>query len=397
MNIGEGIVSSIKSLMHELEPKIIRFAQNLVRTPSNTGEEKEIASLIYDHMQALGYDHVFIDELGNVIGMIGDGPVKILFDGHIDTVSVNQSEKWSYNPYGGEIVDGRLYGRGAADMKGGVAASIYAGHAIKRLGLHKGKTIIVSASVMEEDFDGEALYHICKSADIKPDYVVICEPSSLNLALGHQGRALLKVTTKGMFAHGSAPEKGINAIYKMESIIRRVEDLNHRLTAYGDTAGSVALTKIESNGLSLNTIPSRCSIYLDRRLSLEETENYLKMEMAELLDGTDATWEIYVERGVSYTGVPITLHSFLPAWEIENTHQLSLACAKAYHALYKNAPGMFKWDICTNGVATAGKLRIPTIGFGSGDCTLAHKIDEWCPVSEIVAASEFYTILPGCF
>ena len=395
MNTDDEMILNLKALMNDLEPELIRFTQNLVRTPSFTGEEKEVARLVYDKMQALGYDHSFIDELGNVIGIIGDGPTKILFDGHLDTVPVNQSEPWAYDPFGAEIIDGKLYGRGSVDMKGGVAAYVYAGHAIKRLGLHKGKTIIISASVMEEDFDGEALYHICKKVDTKPDYVVICEPSGLGLALGHQGRAMLKVNTKGIFAHGSVPEKGINAVYKMQPIIRRVEDLNIELTAAGDKAGTVALTKIESNGLSLNTIPSRCSIYLDRRLSIVESETYITKEMTKLLDGTDANWEIYDEKGVSYTGVPVNLHSFLPAWEIEKDHKLSLACIEAYRTLHNSALQMIKWDICTNGVASAGKLGIPTIGFGPGDCKLAHMVDECCPVSDIVAASEFYTMLSG--
>lgn len=396
MNIENEMIGNIKALMNDLEPDLIRFTQDLIRIPSNTGQEKQIARLVHDKMQALGYDHTFIDELGNVIGMMGDGPIKVLFDSHLDTVPVHPSETWEQDPFGGNIRDGKLYGRGAVDMKGGVAASIYAGHIIKRLGLHNGKTIIISASVMEEDFDGEALYQICKREKTKPDYVIICEPSGLGLALGHQGRAMLKVTTKGAFAHGSAPEKGDNAVYKMRPIIRRVEDLNVELTASGNRSGTIALTKIESNGLSLNTIPSGCSIYLDRRLSIEENETYITKEMTKLLEGTDAEWEIYDERGESYTGVPISLHSFLPAWEIEKNHTLSLACIKAYQKLYQSAPRMIKWDICTNGVATAGKLGIPTIGFGPGDCRLAHKVDEWCPVSEIVAASKFYTMLSGC-
>ncbi len=386
--------AELKAFMQTVQPELIQFAQELVKIPSATGEEGEVANYIHSKMQSLSYDRVFIDKVGNVIGVIGDGPVKILFDSHIDTVRVNDSEAWSYDPFGGEIVDGKLYGRGSVDMKGAVAATVYAGYAIKRLRLHQGKTIFISASIMEEDYDGETVYTMCQRDDVRPDYVIICEPSSLKLALGHKGRAAFKVTTEGVSAHGSAPDKGVNAIYKMQPVIKRVEELNCELARQGDEAGSVALTKIESDAVSINAIPAKCSIYLDRRLTLQEHEARIVEEMTRLLEGTDAVWEIYDVPGMSYTGESVTLHSFLPAWKIDKEHSLTQACINAYQALNNCLPQMCTWDFCTNGVATAGRLGLPTIGFGPGDAKQAHRVDEYCPVSEIVSASEFYTILP---
>lgn len=382
----------IKELLEEIRPDLIKFAQEIIRIKSYTEQEEALAMFIKNKMIELGYDDVIVDKLGNVVGVIGNGPTKVLFDSHIDTVEVNDASEWSVGPFSGSIVDGKLYGRGAVDMKGAVAATVYAGYAIKKLGLDEGKTVYISTSVMEEDYDGEPLYYLCKENDIKPDFAIICEPSSLNLALGHKGRALIKVNIEGVSAHGSAPEKGVNAVYKMNIIIKRVEELGKKFMEMKGEKGSLALTKIESEAVSINAIPPKCSIYLDRRLIIGEDREFIAKEMDELLAGTDATWEIYDEVGKSWTGENLVLHSFLPAWEIDKEHRLTKACISAFSELRGKEPKMFKWDFCTNGVATA-KLGIQTIGIGPGDAKLAHTRDENCPVSEIIEAFEFYTNL----
>jgi putative selenium metabolism hydrolase len=280
-------------------------------------------------------------------------------------------------------------------MKGALSAAVFAGHIIKQLGLQQGKTVYVSASVMEEDYDGETVFTMCRQLESLPDYVVICEPSGLNLALGHKGRALIKVTTKGVSAHGSAPEKGVNAVYKMGPLLQRVEALNNALTRRGNETGSVALTKISSSAESLNAIPDQCETYLDRRLVLGEDKACITAEMDRLLEGIDADWEIYDKRGQSYTGVPVVLHSFLPSWEITPDHKLAKACIKSFEIMFDKEPRQFKWDFCTNGVATAGRLNIPTIGFGPGDSKRAHTVDECCETSQILDAASFYSLLPS--
>jgi len=386
--------SKVIKLADSLSPDIINFAQQLIRTSSFTGHEGNLAKLVMSKMVELDYDHVSVDSFGNVIGIVGDGPTGILFDSHMDTVGVNHPEEWRYNPFGGEIVDGKLYGRGSVDMKSALAAVIFAGHIAKRLGIQKGKTLYITASVMEEDYDGEAVYSMCRQLETLPDYVVICEPSGLDLALGHKGRALIKVTSKGVSAHGSAPEKGVNAIYKMGPILQRVEALNNAMMRQGNGTGSIALTKISSSSESLNAIPTQCEVYLDRRLVIGEDKADISEEMNTLLEGTDASWEVYDKRGKSYTGVPVVLHSFLPSWEISPDNVLTKACAKTFKIVFKREPRLIKWDFCTNGVATAGRLNIPTIGFGPGDSKKAHTVDECCEISQIAAAVDFYSLLP---
>lgn len=377
-----------------LEKQLLTFASDLVKIKSRTCHEGEVVNRIADEMRSLNYDKVMIDKTGNVIGVIGNGSEKLMFDSHIDNVAVNDPEKWEMDPYGGVIIDEKLYGRGATDMKGSAAATVYSGAIIKKLGLDKGKTIYVCCSVMEEDYDGEGLYHAIVDNDLNPDYVVICEPSHLQISLGHLGRAICKINVQGVSAHGAAPENGVNAVYKMAEIIGRVEELGKKYMQLSGERPSIALTKIESEAVSLNAIPQNCSIYIDRRMTLGENEETLGKEMDSLIAGTDATWEIYDAIGTSWKGEEIILHSFLPAWEIKKDHKLTQSCIKVYQDLIGQEPVMYKWDFSTNGVASAGKLGIPTIGFGAGIEKMAHMTNEYCPVSDISYACKFYALLP---
>ena len=323
----------VKETVDSLEEKLVCFTSDLVKIKSRTGEEGAAVKRIAEEMKLLGYDEVYIDKVGNVIGKIGNGSEKLLLDSHIDNVAVNDPEAWEEDPYGGVIKDGRLYGRGASDMKASAAASVYAGAVMKKLGLAEGKTVYICCSVMEEDYDGEGLYHAIADNDLKPDYVVICEPSHLQISLGHLGRAIYKINVPGISAHGAAPEKGVNAVYKAATIINRVEALGKEYMKLTGERPSIALTKIESTSVSLNAIPQSCSIYIDRRMTLEENEETVGAEMNRLIEGTDATWEIYDAVGTSWKGEKIILHSFLPAWEIKKDHKLAKGCIKTYEEL----------------------------------------------------------------
>ncbi|NLW16632.1 MAG: YgeY family selenium metabolism-linked hydrolase [Firmicutes bacterium] len=386
----------VKDAVQAIEQQLIAFASELVQIKSLTGKEEKVIRRIATEMKQLGYDRVVVDKVGNVIGTIGNGPTKLLFDSHVDHVDVNDPEEWDLPPYGGVIKDGRLHGRGASDMKASAAATVYAGAVIKQLGLDAGKTIHVCCSVMEEDYDGEGLYRAIVDNSLQPDYVVICEPSYLQISLGHMGRAVFKITVPGVSSHGSAPEKGVNAIYKAQPIVARIEKLgNEYMQLPAGERPSLALTRIESTAVSLNAIPASCSLYLDRRLVPGETEESVAKELDALVAGTDATWEVYEAVGTSWTGETITLRSFLPAWEIDQEHPLTKSCIKTYEALLGQEPQLYKWTFSTNGVATASRLGIPTIGFGAGIEAVAHKTNEYCPVSDIVTACQFYSLLPA--
>ena len=315
----------------------------------------------------------------------------ILFDSHVDTVEVKDEDKWNMPPFSAEIVAGRLHGRGSVDMKSGAAASIYAAAIARKMGFASGKTVYVSCTVFEEDCDGENLKHLFKELHLKPDYVVICEPSNNKITLGHKGKAQISIKTHGVSAHGSAPEKGINAIYEMAEIIQRVEKTNLELMKKEGLRGTLVMSKISSVSASLNAVPSECEVYLDRRMIPGETEDAIKGEMDQLVIGKNASWEVGTLHRKSWTGLEINYEPFHLAWKIDLDHALSKACIAAYCENFGNEPTEFDfWDFSTNAV-TPVSMGIPTIGFGPGEYKLAHMRNESCEVAQILEACGFYS------
>lgn len=372
---------------------LIEFAQSLVRIQSLPGQEEAAIRLVASKMTALGYDEVTIDSMGNVLGRIGDGETALLFDSHVDTVAVNDEEEWEYPPFSGVVADGRLHGRGSVDMKSAAAASLYAGAIARRLGFDAGKTVYVSCSVLEEDCDGENLKHMFRELNLRPDYVIICEPSNNSITLGHKGKAQIVIRTHGVSAHGASPEKGVNAIYEMAEIIQRVEATNAALMRTGGQKGTLVMSRISSTAASLNAVPSECEAYLDRRIAPGETAEDIRREMDRLVASKRASWQVGTLYRTSWTGLPITYEPFHMAWQIDPEHELARACAAAYQDTFAGQQPEFTfWDFSTNAV-TPTSLGIPTIGFGPGDPKLAHMPNEACPVQQIVDASRFYARL----
>ena len=374
----------------ELETGIVALAQSLVRIKSLPGQEAEAIKFAEQTMMALGYDEVTIDAMGNVLGRIGNGEKSILLDAHLDTVAVNDAAEWAVPPFSGEVRNGRLHGRGSVDMKSAAAAAIYAGIVAKNSGLAEGKTIYVSCTVMEEDCDGENLKHLFQERNLRPDCVLICEPSNNQIMLGHKGKAQIAITTHGVSAHGAAPEKGRNAIYEMAEIIQRVEKLNGELVGRNGRKGTLVMSQISSASASLNAVPTECEVYLDRRMIPGETEETVRQEMDQLIAGKQASWAVGVLHKTSWTGQEVRYEPFHLAWEIARDHPLTQACVAAYRETFGAEPVEFGfWDFSTNAV-TPVSLGIPTIGFGPGDYQLAHMRDESCEISQIVTACRFY-------
>jgi putative selenium metabolism hydrolase len=377
-------------LTQTLEKEILEFAQQLIQVKSYSGQEEECIKLVERKMLALGYDEVIIDKMGNVMGRIGNGTKSILFDSHVDTVEVNDASEWSVPPFSGEINDGRLHGRGSVDMKSSVAASVYAGALAKKLGFTEGKTVYVSVTVFEEDCDGENLKHLFKEFSLRPDFVVICEPSNNIITLGHKGKAQIAITTHGVSAHGAAPEKGVNAVYEMAEIIQRVEKRNLELMKVGDVHGTIVLSKISSVAASLNAVPSKCEVYIDRRTIPCETNEDIKKEMDKLIKGKNASWRVGTLHRKSWTGMDIHYEPFHAAWKIEENHPLTQVCVSAYPENFGVQSSHFDfWDFSTNAV-TPVSLGIPTIGFGPGDYKMAHMRNESCDVKQIIEACNYY-------
>jgi len=369
---------------------LVTFTQELVRIKSFSGQEEQVAKAIVSKMEALGYDEVKIDRFGNVLGRMGFGEKAILFESHTDTVRVHDEDLWDVPSFSGEIIDGFLWGRGSVDMKSGIAASVYAAAIARNSGMISGKSVYVSCSVIEEDCDGEGLKHMLEEFNLKPDYAVICEPSSNLITTGHKGKAQIIIKTKGVSAHSSAPEKGVNAIYEMAEIIERVMQTNLELMKNSGRRGTLVLSRISSTGVSLNAVPSECEITLDRRMVMGETEQTIQNEVGKIIAGKNATWEIDTVHRKTWTGEAITYRPLHQAWEISLDHHLSKTFIKAYAEVFGHAPKKFDyWDFSTNAVALVSS-GIPTIGFGPGEHKLAHMRNEKCRVKQILDACAFY-------
>lgn len=377
------------------ENEAVEFTRQLVRLQSYSDHEGAVAEAVIAKMRELGYDEAFIDSTGNAVGFIGASGKLIHFDSHMDTVEASDAGEWLLPPFAAEIKDGCIYGRGSVDMKSGLAASIYGAALAKELGYTAGKRLCVSGSVCEEYCDGENLKMMYKELSLRPDFVIICEPSDNVITLGHKGKAQMRIKTHGLSAHGSAPEKGINAVYEMAEIIERVETLNKRLTSEGTPHGTIVLSDISCVSASLNAVPSEAKIYLDRRLVLGETEEKVRAEMEELIRGKRATWEVGTLRRTSWKGAALVYEPLHMAWKISGTSPLYAAANAAYEAAFGKGPEKYDfWDFGTNAV-TPVSMGIETIGFGPGEYKLAHMRDEHCAIEKIKDAVRFYAEITG--
>ncbi len=372
---------------------ITEFLQDIIRIPSLSCQEENVVKRIADEMNSLGiYDKVWFDELGNVIGKIGNGPVKIMFDAHIDVVDIGDQSQWKVEPYGAEIVDGAITGRGATDEKPAIACMTYAPLLIDEK-CRSQSTIYVVGSVMEEDCDGYPLLHLIEKEGIKPDYVILGEPTDLNVYRGHRGRMEIKVETTGKSAHGAHCDKGVNAIYKMGKIIKEIEELHKRLkTDELLGKGSVTISKIESRSPSLCAVADGCTIYLDRRLTKGETKESALEEIKSLpaVIASDAEVSLRDYSAKSWTGFLAEQESYFPTWVLEEDHPLVKASMAAAEKVNSVPPKLSVWTFSTNGVSTMGRLGIPTIGYAPSKEELAHSIHEKVMIDDLLIATEFY-------
>ena len=235
-----------------LEPDLAAFMQAIIRIPSLSSKEGAVIERMRAEMLRVGFDEVIVDPMGNLIGRLGSGPYVIAFDGHADTVDTGDLALWDRDPHSGDIEDGILYGRGASDQKGGIASAVYAAALLKKAGIPDSITLYVTATVQEEDCDGLCWQYIVKENGLRPDLVVITEPTSLRIYRGQRGRMEMEVHTSGISCHGSAPERGVNAVYKMADIIADIEALNERLEPREPLGkGTVTISEIRSTSESV--------------------------------------------------------------------------------------------------------------------------------------------------
>jgi len=374
-----------------IEDALISFARSLIRCPSRYGEEGAVVELILAEMAALGFDRAWRDENGSAVGVIETGRPgpTILLDGHCDTVGIAPGVMWQHDPFGGDIEDGFIYGRGAADMKGSIAAMIHAAAGLNRSRL-KGR-IAVSATVMEENLEGAALKAVMEA--LSPDFVVIGEATDLALNRGGRGRAEIHLETIGRPAHSSTPHLGRNAVLDMLAVVAAVERLPLGSDPFLGPA-IMALTDIISDPYpAYSVIPSRCRVTYDRRLLPGETAEGVLGDLRGLADlaGRGINFRATIVQGehTTYTGVRLAGPKFLPAWVFGEDHPfVRMALAGLRSAGLDPQLGAYRF--CTNAAYSAGMAGVPTVGFGPGREEDAHVIDERVAVEDVLAAERGY-------
>jgi len=378
-------------------PEMTRFLRDMIRIPSESGEERAVVERVAQEMRRVGFDEVKIDGLGNVLGRVGNGPAVIAIDGHLDTVGVGDRSTWRRDPHEGELTGTTIFGRGASDQEAGIAAAVHGARIARELGLLEGIQLWVTGTVMEEDCDGLCWQYILREGVLKPDVVVITEPTNLGVYRGHRGRMEMEVRTQGLSCHGSAPERGVNAVYKMAPIIGEIEQLNDRLAATADPflgKGSVTISHIRSTSPSLCAVADSATIHLDRRLTRGETleSAVAQVEALESVKRAGAAVTVLDYARQAYTGLTYPTKKYYPTWVMEEEHRAVRAAVRAAETALGRRPVVDKWTFSTNGIATCGMFGVPTVGFGPANEVHAHTPEDQCPIEHLTLAARFYVL-----
>jgi len=431
--------NAIKERAEFYKADMTKFLRDMIRFPGESCGEKEKVQCAANEMRELGFDKVEIDGMGNLLGYMGSGKTLIAFDGHIDTVGIGNRDNWSFDPYEGYENDEEIGGRGVSDQEGGIVSAVYGAKIMKDLGLLNDKyTALVTATVQEEDCDGLCWQYIINESGIRPEFVVINEPTDGGIYRGQRGRMEIRVDVKGVSCHGSAPERGDNAIYKMADILQNVRDLNEN--GAGDDMEIKGLVKMLDEGFNPQwkearflgrgtittseiffTSPSRCavadscSVSLDRRMTAGETWESCLDEIRALPAvrkyGDDVTVSMYEYDRASYTGCVYPIECYFPTWVIPEDHPVTRAMEETYRAMYgdsrigpaetlemrKARPLTDKWTFSTNGVSIMGRNGIPCIGFGPGAEAQAHAPDEKTWKQDLVTCAAVFAALPSVY
>lgn len=388
------IYQRVNEYLRSTEDEMLRFLREIVAIPSFDSKIGDVGRVVADRLRRLGFDDVRFDAMGNILGRIGSGPRSLLYDSHLDTVGVSDRTAWQWDPFEGKVESGVLFALGAGDEKGSTPPMMYALHALKTQGLLRGWTCFYFGN-MEEWCDGIAGHALVEHERIRPDFVVIGEPTGLQVYRGHRGRVEVSVTFHGTTAHASAPDRGDNAIYKAAAYAEQVAALNH--TFKGDAflgPGTVAVTRIDSRSPSLNAVPDVCSLYIDRRVTIGETKDQVIAELRALPAGSQAEITVPICEQPSYTGFVFPVEAVYPAWALPEDHILVRAGQETARAAYGRPTTLGRWAFSTNGTYWMGKAGIPSIGFGPGDERYAHTTLDQVPLAEVTSSARFYAMLP---
>ena len=395
-NIEPSIIQQIQGRVAEQREPIISFLRQLCAIPSYDSQIRAVGERAEAEMRALGFDEVWWDRMGNIVGRIGDGPKKLLYDSHIDTVGVGDLDVWEWDPVEGQIEDGVFYARGACDEKGSTPGMIYGLALAREMGLLDGVTGYYFGN-MEEWNDGIAPHVLVEVEGLRPDFVVIGEPTRMQVYRGQKGRVEFEIAAKGRSAHAAANHLGDNPIYKLLPILDRISRLEPEFKDdpfLGN--GRITVTDMRIDTPSINAVPGRASAFIDRRLTFGEDPQEELARLRAIVgprDDIDVSILIYDEP--SYTGFVFPLDKIYPAWAMPEEHPFVAAGQRAGELLWGSMPPSYKWNFSTNGIYWAGKAGIPSIGFGPGDEVHAHTVIDQVRLDDVVRATEWYALLPA--
>lgn len=423
----------IKKVANDYNADMTAFLRKMISYPSESCHEGEVVACIKAEMGKLGFDEVKVDGLGNVMGFMGNGDKIIAIDGHIDTVGIGNRDNWKFDPYKGFEDDQLIGGRGSSDQEGGVASAVYAAKMMKDMDLiPQGYKIMVVGSVQEEDCDGMCWQYIYNKDNIKPEFVISTEPTDGGIYRGHRGRMEIRVDVKGTSCHGSAPERGDNAIYKMADIINDVRALNNDGASestqirglvkmldskynpdhYKDARflgrGTCTVSQIFYTSPSRCAVADSCAISIDRRMTAGETYQSCLKEIEDLPAvkkyGDDVKISMYMYNRPSWKGTVYVTEAYFPTWINKESAPHVKALVDAHKALFgdkrigcpksmdkrEGRPLCDKWTFSTNCVSIQGRYGIPCVGFGPGAESQAHAPNEVTYKQDLSSCAALY-------
>jgi putative selenium metabolism hydrolase len=372
------------------------FLRRLVQTPSPSTQESALADLVQTELSQLGISDVRRDSLGNVIARIGsgEGPT-LVFNAHMDTVQATDAE-WPHAPFAAKLEDGVLYGLGACDTKGALAAMTYAAGHLAQAEMELRGQLVLAFVVQEETCEGLAMHTLAEEAALQPDWVILGDPTNMQISRGQRGRVLLKVTVHGQPSHAARPDLGQNAINAAARLIFGIDLLSAEM--HDDPflgPGSIAVTHIESQEASFHAIPDRCTFYVDRRLTLGETVNMAlsEVERAIATENIPADVEVAEHTATSYTGALAQARQAFTPWALEPDHPFVATLSTAVQKTLGYQADLIHWPFSTTGVYTMGEAAIPTLGFGPGNPDHAHTVHDQVRLDDVARAAHVYAAL----
>ena len=430
---------AIKTAAKGYEADMTKFLRDLIAIPSESCEEEGVIKRIAAEMEAVGFDKVEIDPEGNVLGWMGKGSKIIAYDAHIDTVGIGNIDNWNFDPYKGYENETEIGGRGGSDQEGGIVSAVYGAKIMKDLNLIPDDvSVLVTGTVQEEDCDGLCWQYIHNEDGVTPEFVISTEPTDGGVYRGHRGRMEIRVDVRGVSCHGSAPERGDNAIYKMADILQDVRSLNENDDSdsneikglakmlnpkfnpdhYEDARflgrGTCTVSQIFYTSPSRCAVADSCAISIDRRMTAGETWDSCLEEIRNLPAckkyGDDVKVTMYMYDRPAWTGLKYETECYFPTWINKESAPHVQALVDSHKAMFgderigdtktmnlRKRPLIDKWTFSTNGVSIQGRYGIPCVGFGPGAESQAHAPNEVTWKQDLVTCAAVYAAVPGLY